>query len=77
MTDADGEETHMRRRKTLRAEWGRAGVEPRVGALLSDPIVRLLMQSDGITPEEVGRVVDEARAILVLKTMKTMDRHDQ
>ena len=70
-------ETHTRRRRTRPAEWECAGIEPRVGALMKDPIVHLLMQSDGVTAEEVGRGVDEARALLVLKTTKIMDRCDQ
>jgi hypothetical protein len=58
------QDTAPRRPNELRAEWARAGVEPPLASLMDDPIVRQLMQSDGVTSDEFGRVVDEARRAL-------------
>ena len=41
--------------------YARGGHEPPLEEVLGDPIVRALMRSDGVTPGEVRRVLDEAR----------------
>lgn len=56
-----------RRRKISVAEndWSEAGIEPSVGELLSDPVVGLLMVTDALTPEDMQRVIDDARQQLL------------
>ena len=39
----------------------RAGLEPPLEEVLSDPIVRALMRSDGVEPAEVRRVLRRAQ----------------
>lgn len=38
------------------------GLEPSLDEVLEDPIVRLIMQRDGIAQDEVTRLVERARA---------------
>ncbi len=41
--------------------WKYAGREPAIAAMLEDPIVRLVMQRDGLTADDVREVVARAR----------------
>lgn len=36
--------------------------EPSLGELLSDPVCRLLMQSDGVTPQRLSALLDRLQA---------------
>jgi hypothetical protein len=40
-------------------------VEPTIAEILSDPIVGLLMEHDGVTVEEIRRLIKEARGRLI------------
>lgn len=41
----------------MRNSWSIAGVEPRLDELLADPIVHLVMQRDGISPDDVRQAM--------------------
>ena len=41
--------------------WARGGVEPPLGELLSDPILILLMNRDGVTQVDVEEAIGKAR----------------
>lgn len=45
-------------------QWRRAGREPTISAMLDDPIVRLVMQRDGLTADDVRQVDEQARESL-------------
>ena len=44
--------------------WTIAGAEPDLAQVLAEPIVRLLMRRDGVSPCAVARVLAAARAAL-------------
>ncbi len=41
-------------------DWTEAGVEPSIDEILREPIVRLLMYRDGVTPDDVRLVISDA-----------------
>jgi hypothetical protein len=43
--------------------WEDAGQEPPVSDLLSDPIIQLLMQADGVTIKDVIEAIDAGTAV--------------
>jgi hypothetical protein len=45
-------------------DWSRAGMEPRLDDLLNDPIVRLVMRRDKVSPGDLLKVVARARGTL-------------
>ncbi len=54
----------------MNREWEKTGKEPRIADMLSDPIVNLIMKSDGIGPDQVRAVLACAHNRLVMR----MDR---
>ena len=44
-----------------RPDWSEAGPEPKLGDVLADPIVHLVMRRDRLTPEDVWAAVHVAR----------------
>lgn len=57
----------LRRRQRIRREarnweqWKCTGREPALSSMIDDPIVRLLMERDRVTPTDVWRIVELAR----------------
>jgi hypothetical protein len=47
--------------KTVHA-YSRAGIEPTIAEMLSEPIVRTLMARDAVSDATIARVIAEARA---------------
>lgn len=47
--------------------WAAAGREPSVSTLLEDPVVHLLLQSDGLNAKDVRRSAAAARAALLAR----------
>jgi hypothetical protein len=43
-------------------QWMRAGPEPKLTEMLSDPSMRSLMQADGINADEVNAIIDRLRS---------------
>ena len=52
-----GEPPRAGRRPRAVAPWSRAGAEPSLDEMLADPIVRLVMDSDRLTTEDVRAAV--------------------
>ncbi len=48
--------------------------EPTLQELLSEPIVRLLMNSDGVKPEDLGELCRTVRALLAEARSSTPSR---
>jgi hypothetical protein len=48
----------------LREDWSRAGVEPGLDDLISDPLVHLVMRRDHVAPPDVLKALARARARL-------------
>ena len=44
--------------------WRQAGIEPPLADVLRDPVVQAVMRRDGVTPDELLRVIAEAQAQL-------------
>lgn len=42
-------------------DWTGAGIEPALADVMNDPLVRLVMRRDSLTPDEVWAVVNAAR----------------
>ena len=57
---------------TGKPDWSKAGIEPTLTEVMNDPIVRLVMRRDSLTPDEVWSVVNAARRRLK-HTPKTAD----
>src|SRR3954467_1366424 len=55
-----GEPPRTGRRPRAVAPWSRAGAEPSLDEVLADPIVRLVMDSDRLTTEDVRAAVRRA-----------------
>ena len=53
-------------------DWSGAGIEPALADVMNDPLVRLVMRRDSLTPDEVWSVVNAARRRLK-HTPKTAD----
>lgn len=47
--------------KTVHA-YSKAGIEPTIAEMLSEPIVRTLMKRDAVSDDTIARVIAEARA---------------
>lgn len=45
-------------------DWSKGGVEPSVAEILSDPIVHLMMQRDGVALDDMRTLVHAARVSL-------------
>jgi hypothetical protein len=45
-------------------DWSRAGVEPSLDDLITDPIVRLVMRRDNVTSADLLRMMARARTHL-------------
>lgn len=57
-------ENPPRCRWNRRGPYGRGGVEPRLGDLLSDPLTHAVMRRDRVSPGELRAVVQRARDAL-------------
>ena len=44
-----------------KSDWSEAGIEPTLAEVMNDPIVRLVMRRDSLTPDDVWSVVNAAR----------------
>ena len=51
----------IRREARYWDQWKCAGREPRLSAMIDDPIVRLLMERDGVSPADVWRIIKVTR----------------
>ena len=45
----------------MKRDWSQAGIEPSIGEAMDDPLVRLVMRRDSLTPDQVWSVVNAAR----------------
>ena len=45
--------------------WQESGIEPSLEDMLADPLIRLVMQCDGISKADVEDVIDQTRARLM------------
>jgi len=46
---------------SLRRRWDRPGEEPSLAEMLSDPVVDSVLRRDGLTPDDVMAVMNDAR----------------
>ncbi len=51
----------------------RCGLEPRLEEVMADPLVRLVMARDGITPDDLRDVMNEARSRLLMRSLIQAD----
>ena len=45
----------------MKPDWSGAGIEPALADVMNDPLVRLVMRRDSLTPDQVWSVVNAAR----------------